>query len=51
MKKIHITTDDNYVTPPELYIELNKEFNFDFDPCPYCEGEILNDGLKLNWGG
>lgn len=50
MKKIHINNDDNYATPPELYNELNKRFNFDFDPCPYNEGEIINDGLKMEWG-
>ena len=49
MKKIHINNDDNYATPPELYNELNKEFNFDFDPCPYCEGEVI-DGLSIEWG-
>lgn len=51
VKKIHINNDDNYATPPELYDELNKEFNFDFDPCPYNEGEILVDVLKIEWGG
>ena len=50
MKNIHINNDDNYATPPELYNELNKEFNFDFDPCPYNEGDIVNDGLKIDWG-
>ena len=50
MKKIHINNDDNYATPPELYEELNKRFYFDFDPCPYNEGEIINDGLKIEWG-
>ena len=51
MKKIHINNDDNYATPPEFYNELNKQFNFDFDPCPYNEGEIIIDGLKIEWGG
>jgi site-specific DNA-methyltransferase (adenine-specific) len=50
MKNIHINNDDNYATPSELYNELNKEFNFNFDPCPYNENEIINDGLKINWG-
>jgi len=50
MRKIHINNDDNYATPPELYDKLNKYFNFDFDPCPYNEGEILIDGLKIDWG-
>lgn len=51
MKKIHINNDDNYATPPDFYEVLNKRFNFDFDPCPYCEGEIIIDGLKIEWGG
>lgn len=50
MKKIHINNDDNYATPPEFYNQLNDRFNFDFDPCPYNEGEIINDGLKIDWG-
>lgn len=50
MKKIHINKDDNYATPPQLYDQLNKRFNFDFDPCPYNENEIINDGLKIEWG-
>lgn len=49
MKKIHINNDDNYATPPELYSELNKEFNFDFDPCPYAE-VVVRDGLSIDWG-
>ena len=50
MKKIHINNDDNYATPPEFYNELNKRFNFDFDPCPYNDREIVVDGLKIEWG-
>ena len=50
MKKIHINNDDNYATPPELYNKLNSRFNFDFDPCPYNEGVIVVDGLKIDWG-
>lgn len=49
-KKIHINNDNNYATPPDFYEELNKRFNFDFDPCPYNEGEILIDGLEVDWG-
>ena len=52
MKKIHINSDNNYATPPVLYNELNREFNFTFDPCPYNENEITpdTDGLLLEWG-
>jgi len=51
MKNIHINNDDNYATPPEFYNKLNARFNFDFDPCPYNEGPIITDGLKIEWGG
>ena len=50
MRTIHINNDDNYATPPEFYEALNKRFNFDFDPCPYCEGEVVEDGLTIEWG-
>jgi len=50
MNKIHINNDDNYATPPEFYDELDRRFDFDFDPCPYNEGEILVDGLAIEWG-
>jgi len=38
---------DNWQTPPELYAELDKEFKFDFDPCPL---KPKFDGLKISWG-
>lgn len=37
----------NWKTPIKLYKELNKEFNFDFDPCP---SEPYFDGLNVEWG-
>lgn len=42
--------NDNWLTPLSVYQPLYNEFKFDFDPCPYCEGEILVDGLKIEWG-
>lgn len=42
--------NDNWLTPLTIYQPLNNEFNFDFDPCPYNPGEIINDGLKIDWG-
>ena len=36
-----------WLTPPELYQKLDKEFNFDFDPCPYPK---TFDSLKMPWG-
>lgn len=52
MSKIHINNDDNYATPLDLYDKWNKEFKFDFDPCPYFAGEITihTDGLLKSWG-
>lgn len=38
---------DHWATPKKLYEELNKEFNFDFDPCPLNSNF---DGLKTEWG-
>ena len=49
MRKIHVNNDDNYATPSELYDMLDRIYNFSFDPCPYCEGEVV-DGLSIEWG-
>lgn len=35
-------------TPEELYHELDKEFHFDFDPCPFKSGD--KTGLIKEWG-
>lgn len=37
----------NWKTPKRFYEELNKEFNFDFDPCPINPNF---DGLNIEWG-
>lgn len=50
--KFHIGAKDGkhyWITPPELYQELNAEFHFDFDPCPYPKPEDF-DGLTTEWG-
>lgn len=46
------TKSDSWRTPPYFFFPLNAEFDFDFDPCPYNEDEILpeNDGLLIEWG-
>jgi hypothetical protein len=36
-----------WITPPELYKQLDSEFNFDFDPFPYPTGP---DALTIPWG-
>jgi len=50
--KFHQGTRDGkhyWLTPPELYKELNTEFSFDFDPCPYPLPNGF-DGLTCEWG-
>ena len=51
--KFHIGNGDDgkhyWLTPPSLYEELNKEFRFDFDPCPYPKPDDF-DGLTCDWG-
>ncbi len=37
----------NWTTPIKFYQELNKEFFFDFDPCP---DNPQFDGLSIDWG-
>lgn len=49
MKNRNLKHSDNWKTPPDLYESLNKEFDFNFDPCPYSEGEPLFDGLSIEW--
>lgn len=38
-----------WLTPKALYDELNAEFKFDFDPCPFPRPEGF-DGLAVEWG-
>ena len=38
-----------WLTPPLLMSELQAEFNFDFDPCPYPCPKDFN-GLEVEWG-
>lgn len=52
MKNRNINHSDNWATPKEFYDQINKEFSFDFDPCPLNTGEITpdKDGLLIEWG-
>jgi site-specific DNA-methyltransferase (adenine-specific) len=38
---------DNWNTPDSIYEQLDKEFCFDFDPCPKNHNF---DGLSIEWG-
>lgn len=46
MKNRNLKNTDNWATPDYFYSELNKEFNFDFDPCPLFS---KFDGLLIEW--
>ena len=43
---INKSKSDGWITPLDLYNKLNKEFNFDFDPCPI--NNTFN-GLEIDW--
>lgn len=38
-----------WLTPPDLYRQLDAQFEFDFDPCPFPKPEGF-DGLSVDWG-
>lgn len=52
MKNRNLIHSDNWATPKDLYDLLNKEFNFDFDPCPLNMVNVTpdKDGLLIEWG-
>lgn len=41
------TIGQYWITPQKLYEELDAEFHFDFDPCPY---PYKRDGIEIEWG-
>lgn len=51
--KFHLGNGDDgkhyWLTPAPLMQELQSEFAFDFDPCPYPKPEDF-DGLTCEWG-
>lgn len=49
MSNVHFMSQClDWQTPRWVYSILNKEFNFDFDPCP---SNPTFDGLSIEWGG
>ena len=49
MKNRNIPHKDDWATPPYFYDELNKEFDFNFDPCPYQHDIETWNGLEIDW--
>lgn len=49
MKNRNIEHKDDWKTPIYIYDPLNKEFNFDFDPCPY-QHDMSWDWLEVERG-
>ena len=50
MKDRNLEHKDDWKTPAKIYEQLNNEFNFDFDPCPYKHDVTQWDGLQVEWG-
>jgi site-specific DNA-methyltransferase (adenine-specific) len=48
MKNRNIPHKDDWATPKTLYDELNNEFSFEFDPCPY-QHQMTWNGLEIVW--
>ena len=48
MKNRNLENKDDWKTPQDFYNKLNKEFDFDFDPCPYRH-DMSWDGLEVEW--
>ena len=51
MKNRNQENSDHWKTPRYVFEVLNKEFNFDFDPCPLHNDIEKWDGLREEWGG
>lgn len=52
------SNSDDWSTPHDIFQRLNKEFNFNLDPCASHENHkcntyytVGNDGLSQPWGG
>ncbi len=50
MKNRNLKNNDNWGTPKKIYEELDKEFKFDFDPCPLHHNLNNWNGLEVEWG-
>lgn len=57
LKVMYSSKSDEWATPQNFFDELNREFDFNLDPCATeenhkCETYFTreNDGLSQNWG-
>lgn len=55
---MYTSKTDEWATPQSYFDEINKEFNFNLDPCATEDNHkcdkyftLENDGLSQNWGG
>ena len=49
---IHFSSaSDRWATPPEMFATLDKEFNFDLDPCPLDGTDNGLASLFVPWNG
>lgn len=58
LKGCFLSKSDEWATPQSYFDEINKEFNFNLDPCATEDNHkcdkyftLENDGLSQNWGG
>ena len=50
MKVHYLSQTVDWATPKWLFEELNKDFNFNYDPCPLYGALSKTDGLLTEWG-
>jgi hypothetical protein len=48
MKNRNLNHSDNWETPEDFYKTLDREFCFEFDPCP-INHDMSWDGLSIEW--
>ena len=49
MKERNLPHEDHWATPDDFYNNLNLQYDFDFDPCPFMHDINKWDGLKIEW--
>lgn len=49
MKNRNLDHRNDWATPESFYEELNREFDFQFDPCPFMHDPEEWNGLEVDW--